>query len=236
MGSNLSRPLSEVPNHRWPALSRAMLSTESPLRPFGVLGVVHVARAAFGPGVESVHARIGGNPQVAVIVFQEISDEVVAQAPGIVHVVLVDDEGVTVIAVEAVAGGEPHEAAAILQDVGHSVLGEAIGSGEMGEREVSRPRMAAVGGYRLSGARFGGRRIRRGNGAQQQDPDRTLQAPRRPWADGDHGTIQWLFDRESTTGLTGPVRPNRCGRNSAAHPWGCAIRGCWAAHRAPPLP
>ena len=125
----------------------------------GVLGVVHVARAAFGPGVESVHARIGGNPQVAVIVFQEISDEIVAQAPGIVHVVLVDDEGVTVIAVEAVAGGEPHETPAILQEVDHSVLGESIGSGEMSERQISRLRMAAVGGYRLGGVWFGGRRI-----------------------------------------------------------------------------
>ena len=37
-GSNLSRPLSAVANQRWPRLSRAMLSTESPLRLLGFSG------------------------------------------------------------------------------------------------------------------------------------------------------------------------------------------------------
>jgi hypothetical protein len=71
--------------------------------------------------------------------------------------VLVDDESVAVIAVEAVSGGKPHETPSILQDVDHGVLREAIGRGEMGEREVSRSSRAAVRLESRSGMGFEGR-------------------------------------------------------------------------------
>jgi hypothetical protein len=88
----------------------------------GVIRVMEVARTARGCGVESIHPGVGGNPEIAVIILHQILNEVGAQAARVVRVVLVDDEAVPVIAIEAVSGGKPHEAAAILQNVDHVAL------------------------------------------------------------------------------------------------------------------
>jgi len=42
----------------------------------GVVGVVKVAGTAFGCRVEFVHPNVGGNPQLAVIVFHQILSKV----------------------------------------------------------------------------------------------------------------------------------------------------------------
>ena len=57
---------------------------------------------------------------------------------------LVHDEGVAVIAIEAVSGGKPHEAPAILQNGSNIALREAIVGGEMSEFEVPQPSFAAL--------------------------------------------------------------------------------------------
>jgi hypothetical protein len=59
--------------------------------------------------------------------------------------VLVHNESVTVIAIEAVSGGKPHEAAAILQNGSNIALRQAIVRGEMLESEVPYQSMASRG-------------------------------------------------------------------------------------------
>ena len=80
---------------------------------------------------ENVWAANGSNE-----ILQQILQEVGVQAAGVVRVVLVDDEVVTVVAVESVSRGKPHEAAPVLQDVGDVALGQAIVGREVGEPEV----------------------------------------------------------------------------------------------------
>jgi hypothetical protein len=87
---------------------------------------------------------MSSNPQIAMIVFDQIPNEVVAQASGIVGVVFVYDEGVSVVTVEAFAGGKPHEAAVILQNRNNVVLSQAIVGGEVGKFEVPHPGRAAL--------------------------------------------------------------------------------------------
>lgn len=57
---------------------------------------------------------------------------------------LVHEEGVTVIAIEAISGGKPHEAPAILQNGSNIALREAIVRGEVGKFEVPHPSMATL--------------------------------------------------------------------------------------------
>jgi hypothetical protein len=57
------------------------------------------------------------------IVFHQIPDEVGAQASGILGIVFVYDERVSIIAIEAIPGAKPHKAPVILQngnDIIHS--------------------------------------------------------------------------------------------------------------------
>ena len=105
----------------------------------GVPGIVKVPGSTFGGGVEFVYARINSEPQSTTIVFHQIADEVGAQASGIVRVVLVRDEGVSIIAIEAITGAEPHEAAVILQNGNDIIHREAIGRGEVSKLKVARP-------------------------------------------------------------------------------------------------
>ena len=104
-----------------------------------VIRVMQVTGTALGPGIESIHPGAGGNPQISFVVLHQILEEVGAQAARVVRVVLVDDEGVTVIAIEAISRGKPHEAPAILQNGNNIALREAIVGGEVGEFEVSHP-------------------------------------------------------------------------------------------------
>src|SRR4030095_4859532 len=98
-----------------------------------VIRVVHVTGTALGPGIESIHPGAGGNPQISFVVLHQILEEVGAQAARVVRVVLVHDEGVTVIAIEAVSSGKPHEAPAILKNVDHIALRQAVVRGQMCE-------------------------------------------------------------------------------------------------------
>ena len=109
-----------------------------------VIRVMQVTGTALGPGIESIHPGAGGNPQISFVVLHQILEEVGAQAARVVRVVLVHDEGVTVIAIEAVSGGKPHEAPAILQNGNDIALRQAIVGGEVGEFEVPHPSMAAL--------------------------------------------------------------------------------------------
>jgi hypothetical protein len=59
--------------------------------------------------------------------------------------VLVHDEGIAVIAIEAVSGSKPHEAQAILQNGSDVALGQTIVRGEMREFEVPHLSVAALG-------------------------------------------------------------------------------------------
>src|SRR5580704_11639084 len=112
-----------------------------PTETIGIAGVMKVAGATFGFRVEFVHPGVGGDPQIAVIVLHQVLQKVGAQASGVVGVVFVYDEGVTVIAVEAVPRGKPHEAPAVLQNGNDIALREAIIGGEVGEFEVPHQSM-----------------------------------------------------------------------------------------------
>src|SRR4030095_15504109 len=99
-----------------------------------VIRVMQVTCTALGPGIESIHPGAGGNPQISFVILHQILEEVGAQAARVVRVVLVlllHDEAVTVIPIEAVAGSKPHEPAAILQNVDHVALREAVVGREM---------------------------------------------------------------------------------------------------------
>jgi hypothetical protein len=87
-----------------------------------VVGVVKVAGYAFGSRVEFVDASVGGNPQIAVVVFHQILNKVGIEAGRVVQVVLVDYKNVTIVAIEAVSSGKPHESPAILQSGSHIAL------------------------------------------------------------------------------------------------------------------
>ena len=64
--------------------------------------------------------------------------------PGSLGVVLVDDERVAIVAVEALSRAKPHEPPAILQNGDDIVLGQAIFGGEVAEFEVARQRVAVL--------------------------------------------------------------------------------------------
>ena len=115
-----------------------------------VVGVVKVSHRAFGCKVESIHPGVGGDPQIAVVVLHQILKEVGVQATGVVRVVLVYDEGVPVIAIQAVSGGKPHEAPAILENVDHVALRQAIVGGQMRESEIGSRGIDMLSGGTLS--------------------------------------------------------------------------------------
>ena len=104
-------------------------------------GVMKVTGTAFGCRVEFVHAGVGGDPKIAVIVLHQILNKIGAQGPAINRIVFVYDEGVAVVAIEAVPGGKPHEAAMILQNSNYVALRQAILGGEVSEFEVPHSRI-----------------------------------------------------------------------------------------------
>jgi hypothetical protein len=67
---------------------------------------------------------------MTVLIFNQIPNEVGAQASAIARIVLVNGEGVSVIAIEAIPGAEPHESPMILQNGNDIVHREAIPGGE----------------------------------------------------------------------------------------------------------
>ena len=110
----------------------------------GIVGVMKVAGTTFGFRVKLVHACVGCNPQIAVIVLHQVLQKVGAQTAGVVAVVFVYDEGVAVIAIKAVPGGKPHEAPAVLQNGNDIALRETIVGGEVGKFEVPHHNRAAL--------------------------------------------------------------------------------------------
>ena len=115
----------------------------------GIVGVMKVAGTAFGFWVEFVYPDVGGDPRMAVIVLHQVLQKVGAQAAGVFGVVLVYDEGIAVIAIEAVPGGKPHEAPAVLQNCDDIALREAIVGSEVDEFEVPHHNGAAPSRVRL---------------------------------------------------------------------------------------
>jgi hypothetical protein len=109
-----------------------------------VLGIMKIAGKAFNSRVESVHPSVGGDPQIAVIIFHQRLNKIGTLASGVVGVVLVHDEGITVIAIEAISRGKPHEAAAILQNGSYIALRQAIVRGQVRELEVPHISMAGL--------------------------------------------------------------------------------------------
>ena len=115
------------------------------------------------------------------IVLEQIPDVVGAQAASVVRVVLVGDEGVAVVPIEAILGGEPHEAPAVLQDCHDTALREAIVRGEVCESEVCDQSSGAETGDEVGGAALGGRGICSAQGrrtmdaAEEKDPARAHQ-------------------------------------------------------------
>ena len=186
-----------------------------------VLRVMQVTGTALGPGIESIHPGAGGNPQISFVVLHQILEEVGAQAARVVRVVLVHDEAVTVIAIEAVSSGKPHEAPAVLQDIHDVALRQTMVGREMRELEVCLPATTALGVDAPSGgpgrAGRSGHRGRTVSGAQEQDAARAPQAAARIRADGDHATIQGLSRPESTPGWLGVSRRNRRRRIRGRH-------------------
>ena len=110
----------------------------------GICWVVNVSGTPFGPGVELVDAWIGGHPQKPLLVFEHIAGPVVAQTAGIAGIVLVHDERMAVVAIEAFARRKPHEAQAVLHDGEDTVLRQPIVRGEMREFQVPDRRHAAL--------------------------------------------------------------------------------------------
>ena len=161
-----------------------------------VVGVVKIAGAALGRGVEPIHPVVRRNPQIALVVLHQVLDEAGAQAARVVRVVLVHDEGVTVVAIETVPSGKPHEAPAVLQDVHDVALRQTIFSREVRELQICPRATAALRVDTAGGvpglAGLSGHRGRTVNGAQEQDAARAPQAPRRIRAGGHHASIQRL--------------------------------------------
>ena len=151
--SNLSRPSSDVPNQRCAAAVEQGALDRIPDQAVGILRVVGVTNTPFRPGVELVHAGIRSRPQVALVVLHQVPNEVVAETSRVIRAVLVDDERIAVIPIEAVSGPEPDEPPAILQDVDDVVLRQAVVGREMCEPEIPFP--PGVGGWNVAGA--GGR-------------------------------------------------------------------------------
>jgi hypothetical protein len=134
-----------------------------------------------------------------VVVFHQIPNGVVADAPGIVRVVFVHDERVSVEAVETLCSGKPHEPPAILQNVNNRVVRQAIVGRQMRKFEIPQRRVAALRAW--DGAVAAGQnRLRqralpgaRRDEHHQQEPERkTIHTPwRRDWC-GSHRSI-FLF-------------------------------------------
>jgi hypothetical protein len=106
---------------------------------------MQVTGTALGRGIESIHPGAGGNPQISFVVLHQILEEVGAQAARVVRVVLVHNEALAVIAIEAVSGGKPHEAATILQNVDDVALRQARVGREMSELQVCQPGVTVLG-------------------------------------------------------------------------------------------
>lgn len=68
----------------------------------------------------------GADPDIAAMIFDNVGDEIIADAAFDPGVVAIDGDLVTVVSVEAVAGAEPYESAAVLEDVEDIVLREAV--------------------------------------------------------------------------------------------------------------
>ncbi len=56
------------------------------------------------------------------MIFDDVGDEIIADAAFVLWIIAVDDDTVTVVLVEAVAGAKPEEAPAVLEDVEDIVL------------------------------------------------------------------------------------------------------------------
>jgi hypothetical protein len=98
--------------------------------------------------------------------------------------VLVNDEGIAIVAIEPVSRGKPHEAATILQNCSHITLRQAIVGSEVGEIEVSHLNMS--GTCDLSWSSFSCYSVRTVNNAEKQNPARNAKGPGGILADGDH--------------------------------------------------
>src|SRR4051794_32018681 len=64
-----------------------------------------------------------GYPDIPFMVFDDVGDEIIADAAFVLWVIAIDDDTVSIVFVEAVTGAEPNEAAAVLEDVEDIVLG-----------------------------------------------------------------------------------------------------------------
>ena len=77
-----------------------------------------VGRIVYEPVFQAIvpadAAAPGGDPEVAILVFGDRGDEIVANAFAVAGGVLVDGEFVAVVSIEAIAGAKPHKAAAVL--------------------------------------------------------------------------------------------------------------------------
>src|SRR4029453_12556682 len=120
-----------------------------------VLGIVKIPGDAFAPRIKSVRSIVRRNPQAALIVFEEILNEIGTQTRRIVRVVLVDHERVAVIPVESVPRAEPHEPAAILDERRHITLRQSVACGEMGESEIPPRSVPAPSGAESTSRRRG---------------------------------------------------------------------------------
>jgi hypothetical protein len=165
-----------------------------------VVGVVKVSSTSFGCKIESIHPGVGGDPQIAVLVLHQILKEVGVQAARVVRVVLVYDEGVSVVAIETVSSGEPHEAPAILKNVDHIALRQAVVRGEMCESEIAhrsidrlRSRALTLGGGGLCE-----RRLPAAGGDQHDQHQPKRPAIRNPCGPDSCGTHRAIFLHNGT--------------------------------------
>ena len=86
---------------------------------------------SFRPGVKAVEPPIGGDPEEALLVFQQRVDFIVADAGRVARTVFVNGEGVAVVTVQAVVGAKPEVPRPVLKAGIDLVIRQALLNSEL---------------------------------------------------------------------------------------------------------
>ena len=81
-------------------------------------------------------SKVAADPKNAIPIFVDNSDRVIAEAVGVIRVVLVGLKTVPIVAIESSIGAEPNEAVVVLGDALNAELKRFPTYGELGKADI----------------------------------------------------------------------------------------------------
>lgn len=102
-----------------------------------IVGVVDKFLESFGVPIEFVDPTPGCDPQVAVAIFSNIVNAIVADGFRIINVLFVNGDPITIVSIQSVACAEPHETPTVLKNANDIALRKALGAAKMIEFQVA---------------------------------------------------------------------------------------------------